>query len=372
MQQREPHEAGFVQGIELCGRFYRSAVRPILDAEFASLRHSAALLGDGSEVLGFDDVMSSDHHWGPRVQIFLTEADHQRYAAQIAQTLGYQLPLEFQGYPTNFSEPDPNDSGVQRLQPTTERPINHRVSITTTRRFLAGQLNIDEESPIGAAEWLTFPQQKLCTITAGAVYHDDIGLEAMRARFAWYPHDVWLYLMAAGWARIGQEEHLMGRAGLVGDELGSALIGARLVRDIMRLCFLMERRYAPYAKWFGTAFRRLPCAAGLEAHLRQALSATTWQEREAHLVPAYETLARLHNRLGVTAPLPEEARIFFGRPFRVIALHGFDGALLAQIQDPDVQRIAQQRLIGGIDQFSDNTDLLEATHLRPKLVGLYT
>jgi hypothetical protein len=35
----------------------------------------------------------------------------------------------------------------------------------------------------------------------------------------------------------------MGRAGYVGDELGAALIGSRLVRDMMRLCFLMERQY---------------------------------------------------------------------------------------------------------------------------------
>ena len=67
-------------------------------------------------------------------------------------------------------------------------------------------------------------------------------------------------MMASGWQRIGQEEHLTPHAGSVGDELGSALIGSRLVRDIMSLCFLMEKRYAPYAKWFGTAFLRLECA----------------------------------------------------------------------------------------------------------------
>src|SRR5687768_9212505 len=114
----------------------------------------------------------------------------------------------------------------------------------------------------------------------------------MRGRFAYYPHDVWLYLLAAGWGRIGQDEHLMGRAGMVGDEIGSAIIGARLVRDVMRLCFLMERVHAPYPKWLGTGFQRLSCAAELSPHLRAALSAEEWREREARLVPAYETIAR--------------------------------------------------------------------------------
>lgn len=31
----------------------------------------------------------------------------------------------------------------------------------------------------------------------------------------------------------------------------------------MRLCFLMEKQYAPYPKWFGTAFAQLDCAERL-------------------------------------------------------------------------------------------------------------
>ncbi len=79
----------------------------------------------------------------------------------------------------------------------------------------------------------------------------------------------------------------------------------------------------------------------------------------------------MHNRLGLTDPLPEGVRDFFGRPFRVIALHGFADALLAQITDPAVQQIATQRLIGSVDLFSDSTDLLESVSLRPRLRQLY-
>jgi hypothetical protein len=139
----------------------------------------------------------------------------------------------------------------------------------------------------------------------------------------------------------------------------------------MRLCFLMERTYAPYPKWFGTAFQRLRCAAELSPHLRAALAATTWREREAHLVPAYEGVAAMHNRLGITDPLPATVREFFGRPFRVIALHGFSDAIVARIADKAVRRIAQRPLIGGIDQFSDSTDLVSNQEWRPTLRRLY-
>ena len=159
------------------------------------------------------------------------------------------------GYPTNFTAPNPDDNGTQLMQPIAGGPVNHMISVHSVRRFVESHLGFDITHTLQAADWLTFPMQKLRSLVSGAVYHDAIGLERMRARFAYYPHDVWLYQLAAGWARIGQEEHLMGRAGLVGDDIGSALIASRLVRDIMRLCFLMEKQYAPYPKWFGTAFR---------------------------------------------------------------------------------------------------------------------
>lgn len=95
-------------------------------------------------------------------------------------------------------------------------------------------------------------------------------------------------------------------------------------------------------------------------HLGAALAARTWQERERHLVPAYECVAAIHNELGVTAPLPTTARDFFGRPFKVIALHGFRDALLACVTDERVRRLAERPTIGGIDQFSDSTDLIDA------------
>lgn len=360
-----------MQGIELCRRFNNEAIRPILDRHFPALPYAATLVGSGSEVLGFDDEMSTDHHWGPRGMLFLHAEDHARLAEQIHETLAHNLPYEFLGYPTHFSEPDPNDNGVQHLEIIQQGPINHRVEILTLRGFVQQQLGFDLKQPLEVADWLTFPTQKLRTLTAGAVYHDEIGLHELRDRFAWYPHDLWLYLLAAGWARIGQEEHLMGRAGLVGDEVGSALLGSRLVRDVMRLCFLMERSYAPYPKWFGTAFKRLDCGNELYPTLQEALAARTWQEREHHLLPAYEALAKMHNQLGLTEPMPEETRQFFGRPFQVIALHGFGDALIGQIQDPVVKQIAQQRPIGSVDLLSDSTDLLEGTNWRGVLYNLY-
>ena len=65
--------ARFIPGLELSERFYAEAVRPVLARHWPRLRYSAALIGPGSEVQGFDTPMSMDHHWFPKVQIFLKD-----------------------------------------------------------------------------------------------------------------------------------------------------------------------------------------------------------------------------------------------------------------------------------------------------------
>lgn len=360
----------FIPGLELSRRFYWEAVRPILDEHFPELLYAAARIGTGSDVLGFDTEMSTDHYWGPMVQLFLPE-EQMDLAPTISETLSWNLPHLVAGYPVNF-EPVPDEPGVYIMRETGEYPINHRVTFSTVEVFFQQHLAYDIAQPPDVADWLTLSSQKLLETIAGAVHYDNVGdLTKLRERFAYYPHDIWLYLLASGWQRIGQEEHLMPRAGFVGDELGSALIGSRLVRDVMSLGFLIEKQYAPYPKWFGTAFQRLRCADVLTPSLWRAQRAETWQAREAALNEAYETLARAHNALGITAPVPETVAPFHGRPFNVIEGSRIADAIRAQITDPAVQRIAAHHLIGSLDQWSDSTDLRSNLSWRHALRHLY-
>jgi hypothetical protein len=224
----------FIPGLKLGEGFYHQAVWPIIEREFPGLRHTAALIGSGSEILGFDTAMSSDHHWGPRAMLFLSEGDFARYRDALHDAFAHQLPYTYHGYSTNFAPPNASGHVTRLLQSINSGPVNHRVEIMTIRQFFRYYLDIDPFDGIEVTDWLTFPEQKLRTVTTGAVYHDDLGLETIRAKLAYYPHDVWLYLLAAGWTRIGQEEAFVGRTGYVGDDLGSQLIAARLARDLMR------------------------------------------------------------------------------------------------------------------------------------------
>ena len=306
----------FIKGLDLSELLYEEAVKPILATHFPGLSYSAALLGVGSDVLGFDTPQSRDHAWGPRLMLFLAEGDHETRRDRMDQVLRQELPPEIHGYSTAFGQ---HEDGTAVMVAANGDSINHGVKFFTVRSFFNYVLGFDPDEELRASDWLTFPEQCLRSVTSGRVFHDGLGrLEPIRACLRYYPHDVWLYLLAAQWRRIAQEEHFMGRCGQVGDELGSRLVAARLVRDLMKLCFLMERQYAPYIKWLGTAFKQLDCARRLTPILMQVLGATSWQEREKPLVSAYELVAEMHNELGITAPLPTKASQFHGRPFLVI------------------------------------------------------
>jgi len=347
--------------------FFAECVRPIVAAEFPRIAYSAALIGPGSDVLGLDSVRSTDHDWGPRLQIFLTREDAARFAAALTEILARGLPRAFRGYPTHFGPPD--GGGIRMMTPVENGPVGHRVEIHALGDFLEARLGFDPRAPITRRDWLATPSQRLLEITAGAVFLDRLAqLETLRATLAWYPHDLWLYLIAAQWQRISEEEAFTGRCDEAGDSLGAAIIAARLVRDLIRLCFLLERRYAPYSKWLGSAFIRLPCAASLAPTLHAVLSAADAHEREQSLARAYASVAALHNARAITPPVDPSPRQFHGRPYRVLHAERFADATRAAIHDAEVLALPPT---GAVDQFADSTTVLTRPARWRRLAALF-
>ncbi len=357
----------FIKGLVLSELFFREAVKPILADRFPNLIYSAARLDRGSDVLGYDTPRSTDHGWGPRLQLFVSEADYERYRAEMIRALSETLPYEIHSYPTRFDKPDIGNATLTEIE---SGPITHGVTVHTLRSFFVEYLGCDPRDGLAVTDWLTFPEQRLRTIASGRVFHDGLGeLGAIREMLHYYPRDVWLYLLAGQWRRIDQEEPFMGRCGEAGDELGSRLLAARLVGEVMKLCFLMERQYAPYSKWFGAAFSELKSASTFRPIFERVLNAQTWPERERPLSAAYEAAAEQHNGLGITPPLPTQVSRFYDRPYQVIHSGRFVEALQTAIADEAVRRLPLN--LGSADQFVDSTDVLDEVKRLRKLKIIY-
>lgn len=358
MQNDRP---AFINGLELARGYYSEVIAPLLAKTHPNLPYTAALIGEGSEVLGYDSEISTDHDWGPRLQLFLHPSDLKAYSQSLAAALQDNLPDRYRDYPTVF--------GSTKALPGTG--ASHMVRLETIERFFEKYLSINVNAEMSNIDWLTVPEQKLLASTSGRVFYDGIGLQSVRDRLVYYPDSVWRYLIASAWLAIEQEEHLMGRAGSAGDELGSALIAARLVKNIMRLCFLFERQYAPYAKWYGTAFKNLSTGPELYPVLQSVLMKEDWTARQAALMQAYLLLLRAHNKAGLTEPVREILPQFHERPFIVVSMGHLSKRVAATIKDPDLKRLFEQAPLGSIDQLTDSTDLLCNSGFREALGNLY-
>ncbi|MGQ7298322.1 DUF4037 domain-containing protein [Quadrisphaera sp. KR29] len=333
-------------GAELARRYWERVVAPVVAQRWPGLPLAAGRLGGGSDVLGLDDATSRDHDWGLRLTLLLDPAeqgdDGARLAAEVDAHLQALLPDRWDGLPVRFPV-------------TWDRREHHRVEVTTVRAFAASRLGLDPAAPWDALDWLSLTGQAVLEVVAGPVFTDTTGaLGALRERLAAYPPQVELVVVATAWSRLSQELPLVGRSADVGDDDGSRTTAARLARAAVHLGFVLERRWAPYPKWAGVLFARLPRAGAAAPGLGRALAAQRWQDREAGLADALRVLHDLQREQGL--PVPRAAvEPFWGRPYLGVPEDAAE-RLRAGVTDPLLRALPPG--VGAVEQWVESVDVL--------------
>lgn len=339
------------QGLELARTFYTDVVRPLL-----TIPHSACLIGEGSEVLGYDTARSTDHEWGPRLQLFVGADDVAPTSALIEQA----LPDTHRGYPTRWFSLATGQTG-------------HHIEVDTTEAWLQQKLPTISLVDPDPAAWLATPQQHLLQLTAGAVFHDDLGtISRLRSSYQWYPDDVWRWMIAGQWHLIANTEPLIGRTVETGDRRGARLLAARLVKLIMEMAFLQERRYRPYDKWFGRAFADLNGAGMLGPLIDAGLDGPSALGADGPLQQALLHLAARHNDLRISEPVTPVISDFAVnvndavRPYPVLNTRPIIDATIEAITSPRIRNLPR---VGSIDQLTHADDLLINFTTWPELIA---
>ncbi len=290
----------FIPSLELSRMLYEEEIVPIMAERFPDLKCAAATLGMCSEVLGTDDEVSRDHEWGPRLTVFLSEQDHARYATEVMGVYRELLPAQFKRLNMMWRKP-----GVD-IHDTREAALYH-VSVGTVSRTLDFYGGI-RTLPLKDLDWLRISEQHLLEFTSGVVYRDDIG-ELTRARelLAYYPDNVARFLLMCEWQTVNSDWWPIGRIGARGDRLGLRLQAAKAAQHLMRIAFMVCRKYCPYKKWFGTLFKALPVADALESVTLDLLQEDDWQKVEEKICEAASILLGQQNKLGITPAITVKA-----------------------------------------------------------------
>jgi hypothetical protein len=357
-----------VKGLELCEEFFFDIAKPILDMHFNDLSYSAGLIGWGSDVLGYDDEISTDHMWGPRFYLFLDDKDVSK-RQEIMDVLCKHLPYEYKGHSVNFSMPDPNDNGVRHQELITEGRVSPLVSIYTLNEYLSEYLGTADLENLTGLDWLSFSEHRLLGLTSGKIFVDGLNIKKTLDKLHFYPKDVCLYLVASNWSLIAMEQAFVRRCFDVGDNVGSIMVCARIADRLMRLSFLYCGKYAPYSKWFGTAFFQLPVRDDLKHALSSAVTAADIDEREHHIVNAQKMLADMHNQSGLTESVNVHIELYFDRNIKVIFAEKIANAVMKSLSGTVFENYP---LIGTLSSVPNYTSVFDDPSRRTSIKALYS
>ena len=357
----------FIKGLELCERFFGEAVKPLLADQFPSLQYSAGLIGYNSDVLGFDDEVSTAHMWGPRLYLFLKEKEI-GLKEQILTVLSENLPYMYLGYSVNFSKPDTEDGGIRHAELITSGAVSPLIDIHTSNEYLLDYLGTNNLSNLFALDWLAFSENKLHSLTSGKLFVDDLQLRGLLDRLRFYPTKVQLFLIASNWSLIAEEQAFVKRCSDVGDEIGSILACGRITERLMWLAFLYCEQYAPYSKWFGKAFGLLPIPENIKTAIRKAVSAADICDRENNIVLAQKLMVDLHNSFGMTKFVDVRIEKYFNRDIKVIFADKISKATAKELLETSLKNYP---LIGSLSEIANFVTLTDDPKFREKIKALY-
>ncbi|MDE6604347.1 MAG: DUF4037 domain-containing protein [Lachnospiraceae bacterium] len=233
-----------MKGLEISQKYYETYGRKMICERFSSVADQAAagLVGYGSECLGFDDEISTDHDYGPSFCIWLPREIYIQCGREM-QAAYDALPKEFMGCAARVEE----EQG------------RGRVGVLCLEDFYLEILGRDCV-PETDAEWLAVSESALATATNGAVFEDPCGkfTGIREGLLAYYPKEVWLKKLAESLAKAAQAgQYNYARAMKRGERVAAELALTEFVKETMQIVYLLNKKYAPFYKWMHRGMQEL-------------------------------------------------------------------------------------------------------------------
>ena len=232
-------------GMRLCRDYFDKLCFPALNKVFPEQvnRMAIGLVGEGSECYGFDDQISQDHDFGPRVMVWLTREDYATFGQQLQQVLDNVLK-------------DLGQTGS--VQASSWSHVGK--SVFVIEDFYAKFTGLSH-LPETLEQWRVIPEHHLSVATNGQVFFDPRGqFTAYRnALLNDYPEDVRLKKIAARCMTIAQAgQYNFARCVKRGEYVAANLAGAEFMDAGISMIFLLNRQYKPFYKWMHRALKDLP------------------------------------------------------------------------------------------------------------------
>ena len=222
-----------MKGLETAKQYYEIYGRQMIRGQFPERadQTAAGLVGYGSECLGFDDEISTDHDYGPSFCIWLPRELYQQCGKEM-QAAYDALPKEFMGCSARVEE----EQG------------KGRVGVLCLEDFYLEILGTDRV-PETEGEWFSLSEASLSTATNGAVFEDPCGkfTRIREGLLSYYPQEVWRKKLAESLARAAQAgQYNYARAMKRGERIAAEIALTEFVKETMQIVYLLNKKYAPF------------------------------------------------------------------------------------------------------------------------------
>lgn len=221
-----------LKGLDLCQQFYEAYGQKMIDEKFSQYKPYMAvgMFGFGSDCLGYDDNISTDHDFGGGFCILLP--------ANIYRDIGQDLQLSYDQLPNDFM-------GFSRI---TTLQGQGRVGVFEINSFFEQFLG---KIPETLEEWMNVDEMALLNCTNGRIFADHLGVVTrIRNQLSYYPEDIRLKKIARALAKMAQSgQYNYGRCMKRKEYVASSLALNEFVEQTLALIYLLNKKYKPYYKW---------------------------------------------------------------------------------------------------------------------------
>ena len=280
-----------MKGLELSRKYYEEYGRDMIETHFPHLadRICVGLVGEGSECLGYDDEISTDHDFEPAFCLFVTKEDEKNFGFELERAYS-KLPKQFMGY--------------ERQKLSAAGGKRHGVIVIDEfyKKFL-GAAN----APDTIERWLYTPSQSLLNASNGEIFRDDLGLfSAVRNEIKkGYPRDIQL-------KKIASHTIFMAQSGLYNyprlikrGEAGAAQLAVfEFVKNAISVIYLLNNRYEPFYKWAYRGMRELEILGNLCSPLAALTELGNSADEAAAKAETIEEIAQLliteYRKMGIS------------------------------------------------------------------------
>lgn len=294
-----------MKGLELSERFFCEYGEDII--KDVSHLVAVGLVGSGSECLGYDDEISTDHDFEAGFCIFLpSEELLDRKTAFSLERAYARLPREFLGFKRSPLSPvGGNRHGVIR-----------------TANFFIEKVGVPD-GKLGLEEWFSIPEYSLLEATNGKIFFDRLGeFSKIREGLRYLPEDVRLKKLAGELLLMGQSgQYNYPRLIKRGDGGAARLAAFEFVKSALHAVFLLNKAYLPYYKWQFRALHDLPYLSDVAHPLERILSGDAYLIEEVT-----ERITREAVRLSLTDFTGSEAE-------------GHAYSVNEKIKDPEIRNL---------------------------------